>query len=403
MKLTPEIRPGAPIFLVAVLRSAALETQLKSIAGAIPGIRLETEVGGFDQAKIRIGKLRSGSIVLVDLDLADGRELEALEAIMKERGERLALIATSNAAPLQGVRQLMRMGIPDFLPQPLSREDLVAALFAAKRKVQSFQESARKGQVIAFIRPCGGLGATTLAVQAACALARRERNKVRPRVALIDLDLQFGSAALYLDIESQLNLFNIIDAPDRLDGAFLQGLMAHHASGLDVLAGPSFVVPLDAMTPELVTRLLDIAANDYDYVVLDLPQAWTLWSHAALSHSNLIVCVTQFTVAALRQGRRLLDAIRQEGLEQVPKKVVVNRFERSIFSREIRVKEAEKALGRGIDFFIDNDYRTVTQALNQGVPVSEVSGGNKLQKQIEAMLDGCLQALQAADAEPAAV
>jgi Flp pilus assembly CpaE family ATPase len=90
----------------------------------------------------------------------------------------------------------------------------------------------------------------------------------------------------------------------------------------------------------------------------------------------------------------LLDTLRQEGLEGLPKMTVVNRFERSIFNRDIRVKEAEKALGAVFDAYIDNDYKTISDALNQGVPLTQISGGNKLQKQIDALADGCVAKLK---------
>jgi pilus assembly protein CpaE len=231
-------------------------------------------------------------------------------------------------------------------------------------------------------------------VQTAHSLSNKRVDGKKSKVCILDFDLQFGNAALYLDIDTHLNVFNIIDAPDRLDSSFLKGLMAHHESGLDLLAGPNFVVPLDAMTPDLAVRVIDTAAVEYDYVIVDIPQAWTHWSHAVLSHSDLVVLVTQLTVPALRQGRRLLDTLRQEGLEGLPKMVVVNRFERSIFNRDIRVKEAEKALGAVFDAYIDNDYKTISDALNQGLPLTQISGGNKLQKQIDALADGCVAKLK---------
>jgi pilus assembly protein CpaE len=276
----------------------------------------------------------------------------------------------------------MRLGIPDFLPQPISATDLAAALGEAERRSTAVERKAvgasRQRKIISFIKPCGGLGTTSLAVQTAYSLAAAGKNGV----CLLDFDLQFGNAALYLDVDNHLNLFNIIDAPDRLDGSFLRGLMAHHPSGIDVLPGPQFVVPLDALTPDLAIRILDIAAAEYEYVVVDMPQAWALWTHGVLSHSSVIVFVAQFTVPALRQGRRVLDTLRQEGLENVPMIILMNRYERSVFKREIGNKEAEKALGRPVDALVDNDYKTVSQALNEGVPIAQIGGGDKIEKQI---------------------
>jgi pilus assembly protein CpaE len=397
MMITPEARPGGPVFLTAILRNQAAEAQLKSVASTIPNVRIETEVTDISRAQARFASLRSNTILLIDLDLGASSDISVLEATLREYGDKLAIIVTSANAAMQGVRQLMRVGVLDFLPQPITREDLVAALTTAAGRIKLKTGDAQlRRPVMTFIKASGGLGTTTLAVQTAHSLASRTVNGAKPKVCILDFDLQFGNAALYLDIDTHLNVFNIIDAPDRLDGSFLKGLMAHHESGIDLLAGPSFVVPLDAMTPDLAVRVIDTAAVEYDYVIVDIPQAWTHWSHAVLSHSDLVVLVTQLTVPALRQGRRLLDTIRQEGLENLPKLTVVNRFERSIFNRDIRVKEAEKALGAVFDAYVDNDYKTISDALNQGVPLTQVGGGSKLQKQIDVLADSCVAKLKAA-------
>mgnify|MGYP003393775273 CR=1 FL=1 len=368
--------------VLALLRSAEAERDLKAAAKTVAGLRLETRQGALKDIGETVFNGGAPGIVLVDVRFDDAAEMAALERMMQQPHGDKDVIATSNSAPLQGVRQLMRMGIPDFLPQPISREDLVAALDAAGRRNRSERKSSlRNRKIISFIKPCGGIGATSLAVQAACSLAAGERAKTGG-VAILDLDIQFGNVALYLDVDAHLNVFNIIDAPDRLDGSFLRGLMTRHDSGVNVLAGPQFVVPLESVTPDLAVRLIDTASAEYDVVIVDLPQAWTLWSHAVLSHSSAIVFVSQFTVPGLRQGRRLLDTLRQEGLDSVPLITVINRYERSLFKREIGNKEAEKALGRPVDAFIDNDLKSLSQATNEGVPMSEVRGGEKIQKQI---------------------
>jgi pilus assembly protein CpaE len=385
--------------VLALLRSADAERELQNVARSISGVQLQTRLGGLKELGAQMANSHPPGVILLDLRLDDAGEMAALDKMMQQHANEVAVIATAENASLQGVRQLMRMGIPDFLPQPISREDLMAALEAVSRRARAPRAAApsRQRRIVTFIKPCGGIGATSLAVQSACSLANRGKEK--SSVCLLDLDLQFGNAALYLDVDSHLNLFNIIDAPDRLDGSFLRGLMTHHDSGVDILPGPQFVVPLDALNPDLVTRLLDIAASEYEYVVVDLPQAWALWTHAVLSHSNIIVFVTQLTVPALRQGRRLLETLRQEGLDNVPIVTVVNRYERSLFKRDIRIKEAEKALGRPIDIFVDNDYKTVSQALNQGVPFGQIRGGEKIEKQIRELVDLCADRLGSGSGE----
>jgi pilus assembly protein CpaE len=380
--VSAEAHSRRPISVLALLRSAEADIGLQEAARALDNVRIESRQGGLaGVGDAPLGGL-GHTVLLIDVRFDDEADMAALERLTSRHGGELAIIATSNSAPIQGVRQLMRLGIPDFLPQPIAADDLAAALGEAARRGAAVERKPgspqRQRKIISFIKPCGGLGATSLAVQTAYTLAAAGKNGV----CLLDFDLQFGNAALYLDVDNHLNLFNIIDAPDRLDGSFLRGLMAHHPSGIDVLPGPQFVVPLDALTPDLAVRILDIAAAEYEYVVVDMPQAWALWTHGVLSHSSVVVFVAQFTVPALRQGRRVLDTLRQEGLENLPLITLMNRYERSVFKREIGSKEAEKALGRPVDALVDNDFKTVSQALNEGVPIAQISGGDRIEKQI---------------------
>ena len=403
MSTAAQLKPGQPVSVVALLRSADAESDLTAAMRSINGARVEIRLGSFIELGTKVVDLRPPSILLVDVALDDEAEMALLARILQKRRGEIPVIVTSANSSVEGIRRLMRMDVPDFLPQPITAKDVLAALEAATQKVQSAPSvSRRHSRVISLIKPCGGMGATTLAVAMAHAFARQRKDP--PEVCLVDLDLQCGAVELYLDLHTQFDIGTIIANPERLDGAFLRGVAVRHKTGFDVLAGPKGAVGMGALSAELATSLVNTAAQEYDIVIVDLPQTRTKWTTAVLARSDLVVQVVQLTVPALRQARRQMIALAERGLGRIPLLVVANRHEASWFSKSISAKDAQNALGRPVDLFIANDYKTVSQALAQGVPLAEIDQSSKVQKQVARMVEAIIARLnEESDREPVAV
>ena len=128
-----------------------------------------------------------------------------------------------------------------------------------------------------------------------------------PKACILDLDLQLGNASLYMDIDNRVGLIEMMESPERVDASLLASVMGHHASGLDVLAAPRDVMPLDVVSTSAIDSCLKVAAEEYRFVLVDLPTVWCDWSMRALQKSDLILMVTQLTVPHVRQARRQLD------------------------------------------------------------------------------------------------
>ncbi len=367
--------------VLGVLRSRETETQLQTAFGKVENAKLETRVVDMQSAGTDIGDVNGSNVLFLDVKLGGGVGAEMIGKIVDKYSGRIPILASSPDPTVDGIRQLMRLGVVDFLPQPISHAELEAALALANRHQMPVVTSTKPaGMVISFLNARGGLGATTVAIQTASSLTNGgERNG---RVCLMDLDLQFGSVALYLDLRSQNGLDDIIEASSGMGGSFLRGVMTRHeATGLDVLAAPGKLLSFDSVTPELVNRLVNIARDEYEFAVMDLPHTWSAWTCEALIASDRIVIVTQLTVAAIRETRRQIDTIRDEGIATDNVRVFLNRHD-SRWGDGIRVKEAEKVLGRRFDHFISNDYKTVRRALDCGVPLTDVKSRCVVEKQV---------------------
>src|SRR5262249_51459625 len=213
------------------------------------------------------------------------------------------------------------------------------------------------------------------------------------RVCLIDLDLQAQAAGLYLNVDSPLSLVDCLTEPDRIDAMLMKSVVSRHSTGFDVLLAPKSIVPLDRVQPIAIEALLEVARSEYDLVLLDMPPVWTAWSETALANSDLLVLVTQVSVAGVRQARRQIDALSAHKLGALPALIVANRYQKRLFHREIHLQEAERALGRRFDVCIPSDYKLVSEAVNAGVPLAAVRKRTRLEREIRKLTSLALEKL----------
>ena len=365
--------------VLAMTRSAELGERISPMFAALDGVRAETRIGDLHGVNGElVAALERVDVLLVDIDANDERELRHLGEIIEQRRGRTAILATARDLSAQGVRSLIRQGVDDVIPQPFELPDMQDAIATARAKLQQARAGRQSGQVITVTRAKGGMGASTLAAHLALALCeKRHRREPDKRVALLDLDLQFGDLSLMLDLKPSGEMAGIIRDPARLDGALLRAAMTQHKSGLFVLPAPVEFVPLDALPVATVAKLVELARAEFDFVVIDLPLAAPRWLEAVLQHTEQLLLVSQLNVAAIRQTRRLLDFLREDGHYELPVSIVLNRYVWR-YSERGRLKQAIRALGQPIDHFVPDDPRLALEAINRGTPLFELRRRAKL-------------------------
>jgi pilus assembly protein CpaE len=388
--------------IVAILRSDAAGQALNQACTDINGTEVNAHVGRLQDVRSDVDLLKGADVLILDVDPRSEEEMSHLRQVLQQEFPGTPIVVTASDASLQDVRQFMHLGVVDFVPQPITQADLKGAFEQIGRTRKSTDGPAhQKGHIISFLKAGGGVGASTLAVQSACLLASRKSRKKadKPRVCLVDLDLQFGTDSLYLDLDNRVGITDLLEAPDRIDSELLSSVMGHHASGLELLAAPRDVVALESLHAADLERCLKLIRGEYGTIFLDLPSAWTPWSYAAVRNSDLVILVIQLTVAGVRQARRQIETLQAHGLVDVPVKVALNRFEKG-WGKSVDVKDAEKALGRKFDYFIANDYATVTEALNQGVALSAIKKKSKVERSLQKMIDDAIKTITGKEARP---
>src|SRR5262245_17810307 len=149
------------------------------------------------------------------------------------------LIAAAYEPSLSFVRSLVRAGAHDVIPLPLDPEELETALDPIRRMIAAQGPRQRAGhqKVVTIVKSQGGVGATALLGQLAARFAARE-HAVRRQACLIDLDVQFGDAAIQLGLEPLLTFHDLLEAGKRLDSEMIRSVAVQHGSGLQVIAAP---------------------------------------------------------------------------------------------------------------------------------------------------------------------
>ena len=303
------------------------------------------------------------------------------------------LIAAAYEPSLAFVRSLVRAGAHDVVPLPLDPAELETALDPICRMTASrgTRSTATHQKVVAIIKSEGGVGATSLLGQLATRFAECE-GKAGRQACLIDLDVQFGDVAIQLGLQPRLTFGDLLAAGKRLDGDMLKSVALEHTSGLYVIAAPKEIMPLESLNSEQVLSILDLATAEYGTVFVDLPANWTNWSMSLLARADLVLMVTELRVPSLHRARRQLDLLASQDLRTLDVRIVLNRAETGFF-KTLGPADAERVLMKPVSFLISNDHATMSQAIDRGVPLSEVKKKCPLIKDLEALDRGVAAAL----------
>jgi len=251
----------------------------------------------------------------------------------------------ARAAP-EEVRRLFRAGARDVLSLPAAHDQLMSAMGDA---IGPGPNGEVRGFVLGIVKAAGGVGATTLAVNIAGHFANPPRGKRGDRmdplsVALIDLDLQFGDAALAMDISPRKDVTEILRNPKRLDTHFLDSILERHRSGVHLLAAPQTMVPMDALDAETALSIVDVAARSHDLVIVELPTAWSDWTGALLRRADQLLLVSSAAVRGVSGARRILDAAAEMNVEPARWSLAFNRLNSILDGNDI-IDQARRALG----------------------------------------------------------
>ena len=314
-------------------------------------------------------------LLLVGLSAASAEDIDAAIRRLKVRRQGLQVVIALYDADVMTTRRLLREGAADVLPAPVSEPSMAACLERLLAQAERPAHPRSSGEIVAVLKAGGGVGATSLCVQLAAMMSNGGRE-----VCLADLDLQFGCAGLYLDLPEAITIADCLGSGSLEETPFHTAL-AKHRSGARLLASPREMVPLETLGPPQAAALLAGLRRDFQVTLVELPPVWTAWTNEVLHHADRILLVTHLSAPHVQLVKRQLRVLATQGLDAKPLTLVCN-APSADHTAIVTLKAAERALGRSFDAVIPEDRRTMMAATNQGLEISAVRRGTKLEKAI---------------------
>ena len=346
-------------------------------AARVPPLHLASTRSSLRDA---LDRLDADSPQLVIIDASETEPLEAalLERLGRQYPSAQLMLLTDHHQP-DLLITAMRAGVREVLQLPLVHRAFHEAM--DRISAAAGVTLTRDGKVLAFIACKGGSGATFISTNFGYALATLAGKKV----LLIDLHGQFGDAALYVsDQKPGMTLSDVCAQIARVDAPVLDSCLVHVAPGFGVLAAADDPAQAKEAKPEHIDTILRVARQHYDYVLLDVGRQIDAVSLRALDITDTIYPVLQLALPDIRDARRLLDIFRSLGYVLDNIRLIVNRYEKG---GKLRLQDLHAALGCEVVHTFPNDYVAVTDSVNQGVPVLQLSRASAAARSLAEMVE----------------
>jgi pilus assembly protein CpaE len=335
-----------------------------------------------------------GAIVIADTDdperaltqISENAPKIALVEIGRTIEENIALIERAHQAVPETsffafgddllsdiVIRAVNAGVKYFVQEPFETSALQGLLERtwSEQEIEETRDGRKKGHLLTVFSNKGGLGKTTIATNLAVSLAVA----CKKSVALIDLDLQFGDISIFLDLHSNFTISDLVSRIRELDHDLIQSSLVSHETGVKALTEPKMAEESDLITPDHIHKILSMMTELYDYVVVDTTHSFDDVIIEALDLSDLILLISVLDLPTIRNTQRCLEIFRRLGFPEEKIKLIVNRF---MSDEEVDPGRFEAALDFPVYWKIPNDYSTVINAINGGVPILRLAPSSQI-------------------------
>ena len=361
--------PGAPVspdaFSLAIGILGPDTERLKAVSRAlseIPDLKVSEFTSYPPMRDDLADKLaRAYDVLLVDVDCDTDYAFELVESLCASG--RNYVMAYSSQADMKVAVRFMRAGAREFFTLPIDVGELTTALKLSsthRAAATPVTEEKAGGKLFVFLGAKGGCGVTTLAANFALALAQEsERDTI-----LVDLGLPLGDAAINLGMVNEFSVDSALQHPERLDASMLETLAAKHSSGLAVL-GSSNEFPEGSPTREAIDKLISVARQGYDFVVVDAGSRLDLMQTTLFGRLSTIFLVTQVGISEMRTANLMMRKYFVSHDENI--QIVLNRFKTSdlLFDE----KTINDALTRPAEWKIPDDYAAARRRRETAEPM----------------------------------
>lgn len=347
-------------------------------------IEVVGEAANGDEA-IKVADEVKPNLILMDINMPVMDGLRATEKITMHYPD-IVVVIMSVQGEQEYLKKAMLCGAKEYLIKPFSLEvllDTVIEAFDREQERRRFQIEEKKKKekkpepkVITIFSTKGGVGKTTIAVNTAISLAKETGEKV----ALLDLDLQFGDVSVMMNISPTKTIVDVIEEMSHLNSDILDEYMIEYMKGLKVLCAPIKPEYAEYILPLHIETILEVLKKDYQYIIIDSVANFNDVMLTALDNSDQIIMVTTMGLPTLKNVKLGLEVMDSLQYPEEKIKIVVNRFSRHF---GISIDDVQEVLDKKISVCIPEDNKTVIQAANKGYPFMRARGESKISKSIK--------------------
>ncbi len=361
---------------------------------------MESELGeawgdlSFEDAKVFLSQPDASALefVAVALEAADEKQLHLISDLIRiARENDVKVIVIAEDVSPNTLHQLLKLGAEEFVPYPLpdgALHECIERMRAPKAPAYDPNAPTAKatgdhdGVVLAVHGLAGGVGASTFAVNLAWELLNIDKEN-QPKVCILDLDLQQGSIATYLDLPRREAVFELYSDTESMDNdSFMQALVTYNET-LHVLTAPSELLPLDIISSEDVQRIVDTAKSNFDYVIIDMPTTVVQWTEVLLHSAHVYFAPLELDMRCAQNTLRMIRALKAEDLPFEKLRYVLNKAPKfTDLAGKSRVKRMAESLDIDIEVLLPDGGKQVMEASDNGAPLSETAPKNPMRKEV---------------------
>ena len=345
---------------------------IRSYLGKVEDINI---IGEFDDAinsYAQISELHP-NLIIVDISQRTQLTLDIIVKISKNlRNAKIVVISYDMDS--QTVIKALRAGAREYLVKPLIESDFIDSVEKIKDLILGNINDTTKCKVITTFSNKGGMGKTSIAANLAVEIA----NLTNEKVALVDLNFQMGDITTFLDLNPAFDTSYVVNNLERIDETFLLSTLEKYKdTSLYVLADPPDLEQAEVITSENITTLINVLRSVFSYVIIDTTSSFDGKTITALDNSDLILLIAVLNLPSVRNCQRCFDLFKRLGYQKDKIKLIVNRY---MENDEIKIEDVEDVLGYSVYYKIPNNYFAIINAMNKGMPVSDLNHQSNIAK-----------------------